>query len=64
MTFDNLYFQALRWTPDGELDPCDKLVLLNSLIAQSTPSEQIELIHVVEQLAVLQPEPTVQVSNL
>ena len=64
MTFDNLYFQALRWTADGELDPCDKLVLLNSLIAQSTPSEQIELIRVVEQLAMFQTETTVQVSNL
>ena len=36
----------------------------NSLIPQSTPSEQIELIQVVEQLALLQPEVTVQVSNL
>ena len=64
MTFDSLYFQALAWTADGELDPSDKLVLLNSLIPQSTPSEQIELIQVVEQLALLQPETTLQVSNL
>ena len=64
MTFDSLYLQALSWTADGELDPSDKLVLLNSLIPQSTPSEQIELIQVVEQLALLQPETTLQVSNL
>ena len=64
MTFDSLYVQALCWTSDGELDPSDKLVLLNSLIPQSTPSEQIELIQVVEQLAMLQPEATLQVSNL
>ena len=64
MTFDNLDIQALCWTADGELDPSDKLVLLNSLIPQSTPSEQIELIQVVEQLALLQTEPTLQVSNL
>ena len=64
MTFDNLCFQALAWTADGELDPGDKLVLLNSMIRQSTPNEQIELIQVVEQLALLQPETTVQVSNL
>ena len=64
MTFDSLYFQALSWTADGELDPSDKLVLLNSLIPQSTPSEQIELIQVVEQLALPQPEATLQVSNL
>jgi hypothetical protein len=64
MTFDSLYFQALCWTTDGELDPGDKLVLLNSLIPQSTPTEQIELIQVVEKLALLQPEVTVQVCNL
>ena len=64
MTFDSLFFQALCWTADGELDPDDKLVLLNSLIRQATPSEQIELIQVVERLALLQPEATVQVSNL
>ena len=64
MAFNNLYFQSLCWTSDGELDPVDKLVLLNSLIAQSTPSEQIELIQVVEKLALLQREATVQVSHL
>ena len=46
MTFDSLCFQALAWTADGELDPVDKLVLLNNLIRQATPSEQIELIPV------------------
>ena len=64
MTFDSLCFQALRWTADGELDPVDKLVLLNNLIRQATPSEQIELIQVVEKLALLRPETTVQVSHL
>ena len=63
MTFDGLRFQALSWTADGELDPADKLVLLNNLIRQATPSEQIELIQVVEKLALLQPEVTVQVSH-
>ena len=64
MTFDGLCFQALSWTGDGELDPVDKLVLLNNLIRQATPSEQIELIQVVERLALLQPEAAVQVSQL
>ena len=64
MTFDSLCFQALAWTVDGELDPADKLLLLNNLIRQGTPSEQIELIQVVEKLALLQPEATVQVSQL
>ena len=42
----------------------DKLVLLNNLIRQATPSEQIELIQVVEKLALLRPETNVQVSHL
>ena len=64
MTFDSLCFQALSWTADGELDPVDKLVLLNNLIQEASPSEQIELIQVVEKLALLQPEAAVQVSQL
>ena len=64
MTFDGLRFQALSWTADGELDPADKLVLLNNLIRQATPSEQIELIQMVEKLALLTTDATVQVSHL
>ena len=64
MTSDSLCFQALSWTADGELNPLDKLVLLNNLIRQGTPSEQIELIQVVEKLTLLQREATVQVSHL
>ena len=64
MTFDSLCFQALSWTVDGELDPVDKLVLLNNLLRQGAPSEQIELIQEVAKLALLQPEATVQVSHL
>lgn len=56
MTFDSLCFQALAWTTDGELNPLDKLVLLKNLIRQATPNEQIELIQMVERLALLQPE--------
>ena len=63
MTFDSLCFHALAWTADRELDPVDKLVLLNNLIRKATPNEQIELIQVVEKLALLQPETTVQVSQ-
>ena len=64
MTFDSLCFQALAWTTDGELDPLDKLVLLSNLIQQATPSEQIELIQMVEKLALLQREATLQVIQL
>ena len=63
MTFDGLCFQALSWTADGELDPADKLVLLNNLIRQATPSEQMELIQKVEKLALLTTDATVQVSQ-
>ena len=63
MTFNSLCFQALAWTADGELDPPDRLELLNNLIRQATPSEQIELIKAVEKLALLQPETIVQVSQ-
>ena len=64
MTFDGLCFQALSWSADGELDPADKLVLLNNLIRKATPSEQIELIQMVEKLALLTTDATVQVSHL
>ena len=64
MTFDSLCFQALSWTADGELDPVDKLVLLNNLIRQATPSEQIELIQMVEKLALLTTDATIQVLSL
>ena len=64
MTFDSLYSQALAWNADGELDPPDKVLLANNLIRQATPSEQIELIHLVEKLTLLQQETTVQVSQL
>ena len=64
MTFDGLCFQALSWTADGELDPADKLLLLNNLIRKATPSEQIELIQMVEKLALLTTEATAQVSHL
>ncbi|QNI97147.1 hypothetical protein SynRS9902_01255 [Synechococcus sp. RS9902] len=39
-------------------------MLLNNLIRQATPSEQIELIQMVEKLALLTTEATVQVSHL
>ena len=36
--------QALHWTTDGELIPCDRLVLLNTLIRESLPDVQLELL--------------------
>ena len=55
--------QALHWTTDGELIPCDRLVLLNTLIRDSLPDVQLELIRVVEELAVAERRVTPQVSS-
>ena len=57
MTFDSLCFKALAWTANGELDPLDRVVLLNNLIRQATPSEQIELIQVVGNWLCFSPRP-------
>ena len=55
--------QALHWTMDGELIPCDRLVLLNTLIRESLPDTQLELIRVVEELALAERRVTPQVSS-
>ena len=55
--------QALHWTMDGELIPCDRLVLLNTLIQDSVPDVQLELIRVVEELALAERRVTPQVSS-
>ena len=54
--------QALHWTKDGELIP-DRLVLLNTLVKDSLPDVQLELIRVVEELAVAERRVTPQVSS-
>ena len=48
---------------DGELIPCDRLVLLNTLIKDSVPEVQLELIRVVEELALAERRVTAQVSS-
>ena len=55
--------QALHWTTDGELIPCDRLVLLNTLIRESLPDVQLELIRVVEELALAERRVTPQVNS-
>ena len=55
--------QALHWTKDGELIPCDRLVLLNTLVKDSLPDVQLELIGVVEELALAERRVTPQVSS-
>ena len=56
-----LNLQTLAWSADGELVPADRLVLLNTLMAQSMPEVQIELIKAMERLAVEQRLSTPQV---
>ena len=57
-----LHLQALHWSSDGELDPCDLLVVLQTLIPDSLPTTQLELIQTVEKLAICETEITLQVS--
>ena len=49
-----LNLQSLAWTADGELVSADRLVLLNTLMPQSMPEVQLELIKAMERLAVEQ----------
>ena len=45
-----LNLQSLAWTADGELVSADRLVLLNTLMPQSMPEVQLELIKAMERL--------------
>ena len=54
--------QALKWDNDGELAPADRLQLLSSLIHQSLPEVQLELIAVLERSPMLQIQRSDQVS--
>ena len=57
-----LHLQALHWSANGELDPHDRIIVLNNLIPQCVPTTQLELIHSVERLAIPLTESTLQVS--
>ena len=45
---DGLHLQALQWTDDGELCSTDRHTLLTTLMANSLPDVQIELIALME----------------
>ncbi|HJN35566.1 MAG: hypothetical protein AB8E87_06850 [Prochlorococcus sp.] len=53
---------SLGWTLDGELSPGDQLVVLESLLQDSIPEVQYELIRLIEALPVSQLELTSQVT--
>tara|TARA_B100002052_G_scaffold297462_1_gene328248 strand:- start:1381 stop:1569 length:189 start_codon:yes stop_codon:yes gene_type:complete len=60
---DCLNLRTLHWSENGELISSDRLTVLNTLIHQSLPDVQMELIHTMENTCVQQRELTVQVSE-
>ena len=60
---DCLNLRTLHWGKNGELISCDRLTVLNTLIHQSLPDVQMELIRTMEHTCVEQREQTVQVSE-
>ncbi len=60
---ESLNLSTLHWAEDGELIAGDRLILLNSLVPQSIPDVQIELIKAVECLSVQQLDVTALVSE-
>ena len=60
---ESLNLSTLHWADDGELIASDRLILLNSLVPQSMPEVQIELIQAVECLSVQQLNVTAIVSE-
>ena len=60
---ESLNLSTLHWADDGELIASDRLILLNSLVPQSIPEVQIELIQAVECLSVQQLNVTAIVSE-
>ena len=45
---NGLHLRALQWTDDGELSASDRCALLNTLMANSLPEIQLELIALME----------------
>ena len=45
---NGLHLQSLQWTEDGELSSSDRCALLTTLMANSLPEVQLELIALME----------------
>ena len=60
---ESLNLSTLHWAEDGELIAGDRLTLLNSLLPQSIPEVQIELIRTIEALGTQQVELTALVGE-
>ncbi|MCP4973177.1 MAG: hypothetical protein GY914_05805 [Prochlorococcus sp.] len=59
---ESVHLRALGWNGDGELIPCDRLDLLKTLVQESLPDVQFELIEIIETMPVEQVEATSQVT--
>jgi hypothetical protein len=60
---NSLHLQALHWAKDGDLIAADRFTLLNTLVQQSIPEVQLELIRSIECMACAEHSLTNQVSN-
>ena len=60
---NSLHLQALHWAKDGDLIAADRFTLLNTLMQQSIPEVQLELIQSIECMACAEHSLTNQVSN-
>lgn len=62
LSMESVHLSALGWNGDGELIPCDRLDLLKTLVQESLPDVQFELIEIIETMPVEQVEATSQVT--
>ena len=60
---NSLHLQALHWAKDGDLIAADRFTLLNTLVQQSIPEVQLELIRSLECMACTDHSLTNQVSS-
>ena len=60
---NSLHLQAMHWAENGDLIAADRFTLLNSLLPQSVPEVQLELIRSIECLPVEDRTLSAQVSN-
>ena len=60
---NSLHLQAMHWAENGDLIAADRFTLLNSLLPQSLPEVQLELIRSIECLPVEDRTLSAQVSN-
>ena len=60
---NSLHLQALHWANDGDLIASDRITLLNTLVQQSIPEVQLELIRCMECMVSEEASLTNQVSS-